>query len=157
MEFQPAYWHWILLGIVLVLGEIAITTFFIVWFGLAAIAVGLLLLLFPDINLTFQILTWTVLSVAMAVFWFKVMKPLSIDRTKAGLSREMIVGEVGQVLQVPEQGRRGRMRFPAPVLGADEWEIISTDSLSAGDRVQVRDVSGNTLIVEKFNSQGEKA
>jgi membrane protein implicated in regulation of membrane protease activity len=61
----------------------------------------------------------------------------------------MIVGEVGQVISVPLESRRGRMRFPAPNLGSDEWEIISTDSLAEGDRVRVKDVSGNSLVVEK--------
>jgi hypothetical protein len=155
MEFIPAYWHWLLFGILLILAELPLATFFILWFGLAAVLVGLILLLLPDLSLSTQILVWTLLSVGMAVFWFKFLKPLSIDRTKAGLSREMIVGEVGQVLKAPTDRRRGRMRFPAPVLGNDEWEIISTEPLSAGDRVQVRDVSGNSLIVDKFNSQGE--
>jgi membrane protein implicated in regulation of membrane protease activity len=155
MEFQIEYWHWIVFGVALILSELALATFFILWFGVAAIVVGLVLLAAPDIAVSWQILIWTVLSIVMAIAWFKYLKPLSIDRTKAGLSREMIVGEIGQVLQAPSEDRRGRMRFPAPVLGADEWEIISTDGVAAGDRVQVRDVSGNTLIVEKFNSQGE--
>jgi membrane protein implicated in regulation of membrane protease activity len=155
MDFELAYWHWIIFGIALVLGELVLTTFFILWFGLAAIVVGLILLAIPDLALTAQVLIWTLLSVVMAILWFKYLKPLSIDRTKAGLSREMIVGEIGQVLQAPNKNRRGRMRFPAPILGADEWEIIATDQVAAGDRVQVKDVSGNSLIVEKFNSQGE--
>ena len=155
MEFVPAYWHWLLFGILLILAELPLATFFILWFGLAAVLVGLVLLVLPDLPLSMQILLWTLLSVGMAVFWFRVLKPLSIDRTKAGLSREMIVGEVGQVLKAPTDKRRGIMRFPAPVLGNDEWEIISTDDLAAGDRVQVKDVSGNSLIVHKFNSQGD--
>ena len=85
----------------------------------------------------------------MALAWFKYLKPLSVDRTKAGLSREAIVGEVGQVISAPGEERRGRMRFPAPILGADEWQIISSDSLAIGDRVRVKDVSGNSLLVEK--------
>jgi membrane protein implicated in regulation of membrane protease activity len=85
----------------------------------------------------------------LAAVWFKYLKPLSIDRTKAGLSREAIVGEVGQVISVPVENRRGRMRFPAPILGNDEWQIISNESLSEGDRVRVKDVSGNSLVVEK--------
>ena len=154
MGFEPAYWHWIVFGVILVLSEIALSTFFILWFGLAAIIVGMLLFIAPQLDLNWQILIWTGLSVGMAMLWFRYLKPLSIDRTKAGLSREMIVGEVGQVLQVPSDHRRGRMRFPAPVLGADEWEIIATEAVAAGDRVQVKDVSGNTLIVEKYTSQG---
>lgn len=152
MEFELAYWHWIVFGVLLVLSEIALSTFFILWFGLAAVVVGLILFLSPNLDLSWQIFIWTLLSAAMAVLWFKYLKPLSIDRTKAGLSRESIVGEVGQVLQVPVENRRGRMRFPAPLLGTDEWQIISSDPLSEGERVRVKDVSGNTLIVEKMNS-----
>lgn len=149
MSFVMEYWHWIVFGVLLMLSEIVLTSFFVLWFGVAAVLVGIVLLLFPELALSVQILIWTVLSSLLALAWFKYLKPLSVDRTKAGLSREMVVGEVGQVISAPNEGRRGRMRFPAPVLGADEWQIISTDSLADGDRVRVKDVSGNSLIVEK--------
>ena len=149
MSFVMEYWHWIVFGVLLMLSEIALTTFFILWFGVAAVLVGIVLLLFPELSLSAQILIWTVLSSLLALAWFKYLKPLSVDRTKAGLSREAIVGEIGQVISVPNEDRRGRMRFPAPVLGSDEWQIFSTDTLAEGDRVRVKDVSGNSLIVEK--------
>lgn len=149
MDFEILYWHWIVLGVLLTLSEIVLSTFFILWFGVAAIFIGLVLFFFPNINLNVQILSWTVLSTGLAFAWFKYLKPLSIDRTKAGLSREAIVGETGQVILVPIEDRRGKLRFPAPILGADEWLIISQDNLNEGDRVRVKDVSGNSLIVEK--------
>ena len=149
MSFEMEYWYWIVFGVLLILSEIALASFFVFWFGLAAIVVGVVLFLFPELSLNGQILLWTILSTLLAVVWFKYLKPLSTDRTKAGLSREAIVGEIGQVISVPNESRRGRMRFPAPVLGADEWQIISTDALAEGDRVRVKDVSGNSLIVEK--------
>lgn len=149
MPFEIEYWHWIVFGVLLVLSEIALTTFFIFWFGVAAIVVGGVLFFMPGLTLSWQIFIWTVLSSILAVFWFRYLKPLSIDRTMAGLSRESIVGEVGQVISVPGENKRGRLRFPAPILGADEWLIISSDQLAEGDRVRVKDVSGNSLIVEK--------
>ena len=149
MEFEIVYWHWVVLGVLLMLSEIVLTTFFILWFGIAAVLMGGLLFVLPGLDLTWQILIWTVLSSILALFWFKYLKPLSIDKTKAGLSREAIVGEVGQVISVPRDGNRGQLRFPAPILGADEWLIISQDDLAQGDRVRVKDVSGNSLIVEK--------
>lgn len=152
MEVELAYWHWIVFGVILVLSEIALSTFFILWFGIAAILVGLLMLVAPELDLNWQILIWTGLSVVMALLWFRFLKPLSVDQTKAGLSREAIVGEIGQVIRVPGNERRGKLRFPAPILGSDEWEIISTDELSEGERVQVKDVSGNTLVVKKTNN-----
>ena len=149
MEFEIVYWHWVVLGVLLMLSEIVLTTFFILWFGIAAVLMGGLLFVLPGLDLTWHILIWTVLSSILALFWFKYLKPLSIDKTKAGLSREAIVGEVGQVISVPRDGKRGQLRFPAPILGADEWLIISQDDLAQGDRVRVKDVSGNSLIVEK--------
>lgn len=149
MEFELLYWHWIVLGFALMLSEIFLGSFFIFWFGAAAVIVGLLLIPFPGIAATAQIIIWALLSTASAVGWFKFLKPLSKDKTKAGLSKEALLGEIGQVLSPPNGEKRGTIRFPAPLLGADEWQIISQDSLSIGDRVSVVDLSGNSLIVKK--------
>lgn len=144
---ELVYWHWIVLGIFLMLAEIFIGSFFIFWFGAAAVVVGLSLTIAPSISAPTQLIFWTLLSLVFAVAWFRFLKPLSKDVTKAGLSREALIGEIGQVLSVPNGDKRGMVRFPAPLLGSDEWLIMSQDSLSIGDRVSVKDVSGNSLIV----------
>ena len=149
MEFAFEYWHWIVFGIGLMLSEIFIGSFFIVWFGAAAIVVGLLLLPLPNMSGPAQLILWAISSASFALAWFKLIKPLNIDKTKAGLSKEALLGEVGQVLQVPSGDKRGKVRFPAPVLGSDEWLIISHEAVSIGDRVSVVDLSGNALIVKK--------
>jgi membrane protein implicated in regulation of membrane protease activity len=147
--FELLYWHWIVAGIILILLEIPLPSFTTLWLGAAAIIVGLLMLAFPEMNFTAQVLAWTVLSVLMTWAWFKYLRPLSTDKTMAGLSREAIIGQVGQVIQVPNDDRRGVLRFPAPVLGEDEWQFITQDELRMGDRVRVTDLSGNSLIVQK--------
>mgnify|MGYP003330145815 FL=1 len=149
MEFAFEYWQWIVFGIVLMLSEIFIGSFFIVWFGAAAVVVGLLVLPLPNMSGTAQLVIWAISSASFALAWFKLIKPLNIDKTKAGLSKEALLGEVGQVLQVPSGDKRGKVRFPAPVLGSDEWLIISHEAVSIGDRVSVVDLSGNALIVKK--------
>ena len=149
MEFAFEYWQWIVFGIALMLSEIFIGSFFIVWFGAAAVVVGLLVLPLPNMSGTAQLVIWAISSASFALAWFKLIKPLNIDKTKAGLSRESLLGEVGQVLQVPSGDKRGKVRFPAPVLGSDEWLIISHEAVSIGDRVSVVDLSGNALIVKK--------
>ncbi len=149
MEFGIEYWHWIVFGIALMLSEIFIGSFFIFWFGAAAVVVGLLILPLPDMSPTAQVIIWAVSSASFALAWFKLVKPLNVDKTKAGLSKESLVGEIGQVLQIPSGDKRGKVRFPAPVLGSDEWLMISHDTVSIGDRVSVIDLSGNALIVKK--------
>lgn len=149
MDFVLVYWHWIVLGFALMLLEIFLPTFTALWFGAAAVLVGGLLWLMPNLPLPLQLLLWAALSAALTWAWFRYLKPLSVDRTKAGMSREAILGEVGQVLRLPVGEERGVVRFPAPVLGDDEWLFISQDVLQLGDRVRVVDVSGNALMVVK--------
>jgi|TARA_B100001094_G_scaffold188547_1_gene182818 hypothetical protein len=149
MESALLYWHWIVLGIALMLSEIFLGSFFIFWFGAAAVVVGLLILPLPDMSLTAQLLIWAISSTSFVLAWFKLVKPLSADKTKAGLSEETLLGEIGQVLLAPNGEKRGKLRFPAPVLGSDEWLIISHDDLEVGDRVSVVELSGNALIVKK--------
>lgn len=149
MEFEILYWHWIVLGIALMLSEIVVGSFFIFWFGAAAIVVGLLTIVAPTISVAAQLIVWAFSSTLFAIGWFKFLKPLSIDRTKAGLSKEALLGEKGQVLRPPNGEKKGMVRFPIPVLGSDEWQFMSQDALSIGDRVSVVDLSGNSLIVKK--------
>ena len=39
MDYGLLYWHWIVFGIVLMLSEIFLGSFFIFWFGAAAVVV----------------------------------------------------------------------------------------------------------------------
>lgn len=151
MDLQ--YWHWLVFGMVLIIAEVFIPSFTIFWFGLGALAVGGLLWIVPAMSLTAQVLLWTLFSSLLTAFWFLVMKPRMQDKTRAGMSREALLGETGQVIRVPEGDRRGLVRFSKPLLGSDEWSFISDDPVSLGDRVQIRDVSGNTLIVAPKNNK----
>ncbi len=145
-----SYWLWISVGVALMIVEMFVGSFFVFWFGLAAVLVGFILLLVPQLAGAAQIAVWAILSGLLALGWFRYVKPLSRDRTKAGLSREALIGQVGQVLKPPAGATRGTIRFPAPVLGADEWQILSEDPLAIGDRAHVVDLSGNALMVRKM-------
>lgn len=149
MGFELLYWHWIVLGMILMLSEIYIGSFFIFWFGAAAVVVGLLLIPSPEISEAAQVIIWAFSSTSFAVAWFKFFKPFATDKTKAGLSKEALLGKTGQVLSPPNGEKFGTVRFSIPLLGSDEWLIISKDELAIGDRVSVLDLSGNSLIVEK--------
>ncbi len=151
MEFELAYWHWLLLGIALIILEIFTASFTVFWFGLGALVVGIALWLFPGVGLGGQLAIWIIASVASTILWFKYLKPKMVDKTKAGISREAAIGESGQVIKAPVAGGRGEVRFATPVLGDDEWEFICEQDVQVGDRVFIKDFSGNTLIVVKLN------
>ena len=79
MEFTLLYWHWIVIGIALMLFEIFVGSFFIFWFGAAAVVVGLLMVPLPEMSVIAQILIWAVSSTAFAIAWFQLIIPVNID------------------------------------------------------------------------------
>ncbi|AXY56007.1 NfeD family protein [Acinetobacter chinensis] len=147
MELVLEPWHWFVLGVLLILSELALPAFAALWFGIAAICVGIISWIFPFIGLTAQLVIWIILSVLCTFLWFKFIKPLSIDKTKAGLSREATIGQVGMVIQTSLEHDLIKVRFPVPVLGSDEWNCRTQATVQVGDRVRVVDILGNDLVV----------
>jgi inner membrane protein len=149
MILTIAYWHWLILGMALLIAEMLLGTMTIFWFGLGAVIIAALLFFMPGMGLTWQLFIWAVLSGALTFLWFKYFKPHMVDRTKAGIPREAVLGEIGIVIRAREEGRRGMVRFSIPLMGSDEWPFLCQQDVKTGDRVMVKEISGNTLIVEK--------
>lgn len=143
---QFLWWHWVVLGIALMLLELAVPTFFLVWFGLGALIVGIALLAFPELSLAWQVLVWIICSIAFIWLWFKVFKP-GFYKTRAGMSKGAVVGEIGLVIRDIRPFEKGQIRFQKPVLGDEVWESIADEEIKAGERVKVLDVEGNILKV----------
>jgi len=147
---QIAYWHWLVLGMVLLIAEVFAPAFVIVWFGVAALIVGGLLFLAPTLDISWQLLLWGLLSAGLALAWFRWLHPRMVDRTTAGVADREVAGAVGVVLRRPQPDQRGRVRFSPPLLGAEDWEFISEDpTLAEGDTVRVMGILGNTLRVAR--------
>ena len=149
MDITVQYWHWLVFGMILIMAEIFLPSFTIFWFGLGGLVVAGLVLLAPGISLTWQLFIWAIASCMFTFLWFKFIRPMMTDRTRAGIAREAAIGETGQVIREPSNGRRGMVRFSTPLLGSEEWPFICDAVVSLGDRVTVADFSGNTLMVKK--------
>ncbi len=142
-------WQWLVLGIALCVFEIFIPSFTLLWFGLGAFMVALLTAIIP-LSLGAQLLIWTIATALFAIAWFRYFKPRMRDKTKAGLSREAAVGQIGTVVKISSDEVRGHVRFAVPLLGEEDWPYLCEAQLNVGDRCRVKDVLGNTLLVEKF-------
>lgn len=152
MELVVQPWHWVVLGIALIVFEIFLPSFTALWFGVAACIVALLVWIFPALPIEAQIIVWIILAVIFIVVWFKFIKPLAVDKTQAGIPREAILGQVGIVTATPVLDHTGVVRFSMPILGSDEWACRSHEVLTVGDRVTVMDISGNDLVVRKLRA-----
>ena len=140
------WWHWAVFGIALIVAELAVPAFVLVWFGLGALLVALAMFLVPSLGMTAQILMWTVASVAMVVLWFRIFRP-GMHKTRVGMSDSNIVGEVGLLTRDVEPFRKGQVRFQKPLVGAEVWDCIADETISSGERVKVLGVEGSFLKV----------
>src|SRR5690606_9069589 len=142
------WWHWEIAGLALVLLELAVPAFFIIWFGFGAMLVGLVLLVAPGLALSAPIGVWVLASVAMTVLWFRVFKR-SQHKTLVGTAAGEVIGEIGLLVSAVAPFERGKVRFQRPVLGAEEWACVAESAIAAGERVRVVSVEGSYVKVAK--------
>ena len=143
-----AWWHWEIAGLALVLLELAVPAFFIIWFGFGAMLVGLALLVVPGMALSAQIGLWVLASVAMTLLWFRVFRR-SQHKTLIGTAAGEVIGEIGLLVSAVAPFERGKVRFQRPVLGAEEWACMAESAIAAGERVRVVSVEGSFVKVAK--------
>jgi inner membrane protein len=145
---ELAWWHWAVGGIALILAELAVPSFVLIWFGLGALVVALGVAV-AEIGLTAQLGLWLVVSLALVAGWFKVFKP-SMHKTRIGMSDANVIGEIGVLVHDVAPFTKGQVRFQKPILGADVWECIADEVIKSGERVKVLDVEGSFLKVGRI-------
>lgn len=144
---ELVWWHWVVLGMVLIGIEMLTPTFFLMWFGLGALLMGAVVAVLP-LGFTAQVLGWAVASLLMTGVWLKFFK--NPDRTHAGQAKEGVLGVTGLVTRaIPEMGE-GEMMFQRPVLGSDRWPVVADTPIAAGEKARIVDVLGQTLKVVKL-------
>lgn len=144
MELQ--WWIWLVLGFGLILLELVLSTFFIIWFGIGAVAVGVIAGLWPGLSLASELIIWVVLSSLTVALWFKVFKPRKGDNR---WTADEVIGEVGLLVAPVSEFQKGRVRFQKPILGNEEWICIASVDIAAGERVRILAIEGNTVRVGK--------
>ncbi|MDR0458290.1 MAG: NfeD family protein [Burkholderiaceae bacterium] len=142
---QIEWWHWIVLGVALLLCELALPMFVLVWFGLSAVVVGIALALLPHLGLTAELALWIVLSLALVALWFCVFQS-DAHKTRAGMA-DAAIGEVGLLSKAVAPFGKGEVRFQKPVLGSEVWPCIADEAIAADTRVKVVRVEGSLMAV----------
>lgn len=143
-----APWIWIAAGIALCVFEIVIPSFTIIWFGLAAVVVGILSFILRTDSLALQIALWAVLSAVFTYGWFRFFRQET--KTLSGQSKDAIIGKSGIIVKANDATFPGGViRFPIAVLGSDEWSYISDEQLQLGDRGVIIDIAGDKLVIKK--------
>ena len=131
------WWHWIILGIALVVMELVVPSFTIFWFGLGAILTGLTVLFFPGASLAVQLALFTASSVACTVLWFRIFRPKVSPRSHLD-DENAAIGEAGiAATRALRPGDLGRARFSVPIMGHEAWDFVSDEPIAQGERIRI--------------------
>ncbi|MCP5423656.1 MAG: NfeD family protein [Gammaproteobacteria bacterium] len=143
---DPAYWHWWLLGLALIVIEILAPGTFVLWMGIGALGVGLLVFLFPGLPWQAQWLLFAGLTIASILAWLLYFRKRSDHSDDPLLNRrgQQYVGRVF-ALEQPIVNGYGKIRVDDSV-----WKI-EADDCPAGTKVRIVGVDGVMLkgVVER--------
>jgi len=143
MDSTVVFWHWFVLGVVLVTVEMFVPGAFFLGMGVAAVIVGVALWLQTSLGLEAQVLIFAVLSLASvaALRHFFKRRPIKSDQPLLNRRGQQYVGRQFTLAE-PIVNGRGKIR-----VDDSTWKITGKDC-DAGSTVMVTGVDGVVLVVD---------
>ena len=127
-----------------------INIYYLIWFGIGAVIVGLLLPVFPSAAFGLQLVLWGVLSSLLLVQWLFWLRPV-FNRKRAAEAQVLLPGLAGVVVRF--NNGAGLLRLQRPVGGRDIWDFRSAKECKPGDRVVIGEVDKNGNAIAKENRE----
>lgn len=142
-----AYWHWLTLGILFLIAEVAVSgTSFLLWIGFAALFTGVATLILPGLfTWQIQLVAFGVSSVASVGLWRRYVKDVPAeDGTILNKRGAEHIGKVVLLEEAILQGS-GRIRIDDTL-----WNVTG-DDMPVGSKVRIVALDGNRFRVEASN------
>lgn len=136
------WWLWLTLGGVLLAAEMLGTSGYLLWSGVAAVLVGLLVWLVP-LPWEWQGMSFAILTVLSAFWWYRWLQRRDRHRPPSLLNQrgQQLIGQQ-LVLDAPLINGVGHVR-----IGDGNWRVQADEDLPAGCPVTVVAIEGITLHV----------
>lgn len=145
---QLDYWHWWVIGIILIMLELFLPGAFFLWMGIAAGLVGVVLLVAPEMGWQYQFIIFAIVSVVSIVVWriYLNKHPIATDKPTLNRRGEQYVGRVFTLAE-PIVNGTGKLKVDDTM-----WKIEGKDC-DSGTKVRVSEADGALLKIEVV--QGE--
>jgi membrane protein implicated in regulation of membrane protease activity len=139
------WWHWLVLGLLLIALELAASGgFYVIFFGIAAVLISLMAALGADLPVWMELMLFSTLSIGSLLFFRSpLLRWLNVDG--AGADVDSLVGETGVAQQEMPPGAIGRVE-----MRGTSWTARNSGAtaLATGQRCTVLRVDRLTLFVE---------
>jgi membrane protein implicated in regulation of membrane protease activity len=147
------WWQWILLGLILVGAELITPGgFYVIFFGVAALAIGVLLGLGFAEPLWVQWSLFSILSIVSLLLFRDslVTKRQANDTNHVGI--DSLIGELALPLETIQPGRTGKAELRGTV-----WTARNADAVpvGTGERCRVSRVEGLMISLRRESWKGE--
>ncbi|MGF6709930.1 membrane protein implicated in regulation of membrane protease activity [Luteibacter sp. W1I16] len=145
MDQIAVHYLWWIVALLLIGGEVILPGYFMLWIGIAAAAMGVVMLFFPEMTALAQAVLFVVFAFVSCFVYWKVVRP-RLERIPAGNERlnrrgEQLIGQCYTLCEPIVQGR-GKAR-----VGDGMWLVTGPD-LPLGATVEVIGIDGTTLRVK---------
>ena len=139
------YWHWFILGALLMAVEVFIPGAFFLWPGIAAIIVGALSLAMPGMTWALAVTVWAILSVVAVTGWvfYRKKHPAKTRPNTLNQRGSELVGQE-YTLSAPIVNGKGEIHA-----GDTMWRVVADSDLPAGTKIRVMGLDGTSLRVEQ--------
>ncbi|HET9835263.1 MAG TPA: NfeD family protein [Rhodanobacteraceae bacterium] len=141
----PLHYLWWVLALLLIAGEVLLPGYFMLWIGIAAAAMGVIVLVLPALGVLPQAIGFVVLAFISCILYWRFVRP-RLERDAAAdsvLLNRRGARMIGQryVLETAIVNGRGKAR-----VGDGQWLVEGPD-LPSGATVEVIGIEGTTLKV----------
>jgi membrane protein implicated in regulation of membrane protease activity len=143
MDNLVSNYGWWLLALLLIGIEVIAPGYFMLWIGVAAAVMGVVMLIAPSLPPLAQAVVFAVLAIATCTLYWRFIRPLAEQRNDQPLLNrrgDKLVGERFVLTEAIVNGR-GKVR-----VGDGSWLAVGPD-VPAGSEVEVVAAEGTTLRV----------
>lgn len=149
---DPALW-WIAIGVALIVAELALSSFVVIFFGVAAVLTGLLIFLGLPTGSGIPYAVFASITVALLLTLRRHCRGWFSGRSiaaGAGNRDDDFIGREAQVSSGFADGDSlgGQFRGKVEFRGT-QWRAVSSEAFAAGERVLIHSREGATLSVER--------
>jgi inner membrane protein len=141
-----AMWIWGAIGLILLAIEMATGTFYIVWFGISALCLALIMGLAPNLSFNAQLAFFAILSIGSLGIWKSYYRKNDIPN-RVGQSQGEEIGMAGTITEACSPTQNGKIIFLQGVMGSREWSAVSSETIAVGQKAKIVAVEGNSVRV----------
>ncbi len=136
------HWSWLTIGVLLIIIELIAPGTMVMWLGISAIALGLIVS-FAPLSWEWQIFLFSIFSIASILFWRARIKrhPQQSENPSLNKKTNQLIGTQHRLSEAIVDGR-GKININ------DSLWIATGSDLPKGSRVEVIQVDGNRLEVK---------